>query len=81
MTNSTNCIQTEIKVKWQKLGTVTSLKYLGEVVSDDCPKPEVLSRIAQATAAPTKLKPVCRDNIYIESKVKMVRSLVISVFL
>ena len=35
MTNSANGIQREIKVKWQKLGTVTSFKYLGAVVSDD----------------------------------------------
>ena len=44
------------------LGTVTSFKYLGAVVSDDGSKPEVLSRIAQATAALTKLKPIWRDN-------------------
>ena len=56
MTNSANGIQREIKVKGQKLGTVTSFKYmyLGAVVSDDGSKPEVLSRIAQATAALTK---------------------------
>ena len=32
MTNSTNDIQREIKVKGQKLGTLTSFKYLGAVV-------------------------------------------------
>ena len=53
-TNSTNGIQREIKVKGQKLGTVTSFKYIGAVVSDDGSKPEVLSRIAQATAALTR---------------------------
>ena len=51
MTNSANGIQREIKVKGQKLGTVTSFKYLGAVVSDDGFKPVVLSRIEQATAA------------------------------
>ena len=56
MTNSAIGIQREIKVKGQKLGTVTSFKYLGAVVSDDGSKPEVLSRIAQATVALTKLK-------------------------
>ena len=82
MTNSANGIQREIKVKGQKLGTVTSFKYLGAVVSDDGSKPEVLSRIAQATAALTKLKPIWRDNnISLGSKVKLVRSLVISIFL
>ena len=82
MTNSANGIQREIKVKGQKLGTVTSFKYLGAVVSDDGSKPEVLSRIAQATAALTELKPIWRDNnISLGSKVKLMRSLVISIFL
>ena len=62
MTNSANGIQREIKVKGQKLGTVTSFNYLGAVVSDDGSKPEVLSRIVQATAAFTKLKPIWREN-------------------
>ena len=59
MTNSANGIQRGIKVKGLKLGT--SFKYLGAVVADDGSKPEVLSRIAQATAALTKLKPIWRD--------------------
>ena len=41
-----------------------------------------LSRIAQATAALIKLKPIWRDNnISLGSKVKLMRSLVISIFL
>ena len=45
-------------------------------------KPEVLLRIAQATASLTKLKPIRRDNnISLGSKVKLMRSLVISIFL
>ena len=40
MTNSFSAIQTEIKVKGQKLGIVMSfIKYLGAVVSDRGPKP------------------------------------------
>ena len=58
VTNSANGIQREIKVKRQKLGTVTSFKHLGAVVSDDGSKAEVFSRIAQAIAALTKLKPI-----------------------
>ena len=55
--------------------TATSFKNLGAVVSDDGSKPEVLSRIAQATAALTKLKPIWRDNnISLGSKVKLMRS-------
>ena len=84
MTNSTIDIQREVKVKVkkQKLGTETNFKYLGAVVSDDGSKPEVLSRIAQATAAFTKLKPIWRDNnISLGSKMKLMRFLVISIFL
>ena len=82
MTNSAKAIQREIKVKGQKLGTVTSLKYFGAVVSDDGSKPETLSRIAQTTAALTKPKPIWRNNkIYLGSKVKLMRPLVISIFL
>ena len=81
LTNSANGIQREMKVKGQKLGTVTNFKYLGAVVLDDGSKPEVLSRIAQATAALTKLKPIWSDNKSLGSKVKLMRSLVISIFL
>ena len=81
-TNSTNGIQRERKVKGQKLATVTRCKYLEAVVSDDGSKPEVVSRIAQATATLTKLKPIWKDNnISLESKVKLMHSLVISIFL
>ena len=44
--------------KEQTLATVTSFKHLGAIVSDEGSKPEVLSSIAQATAALTKLKPI-----------------------
>ena len=58
MTNSAKGIQREIKIKGQKLGTVTSSKYLGAIVIDDGSKPEVLSRTAQATVTLKKLKPI-----------------------
>ena len=82
MTNSAIGIQREIKVKGQKLGTVTSFKFVGAVVSDDGSKPEVLSRIAQANAALTKLKPIWRDNtISLGSNLVLMRSLLIVIFL
>ena len=58
MANNTDGINTEVKVNGQKLETVTSFKYLGSVITDEGSKPEILSRIAQATAALTRLKPV-----------------------
>ena len=78
MTNSANGIQREIRVKRQKLDTVTTFKYLGAVVSDDGSQREILSRIEQATAALTKPNPIWRDNnISLGSKVKLMRSLAI----
>ena len=58
MTDNTIGINTEIQVSGQKLETVTSLKYLDSVITDEGSKPEILSRIAQTTAALTRLKPV-----------------------
>ena len=55
MTNNTSGINTDIKVNGQKLETVTSFKYLGLVITDEGSKPELLSRIAQATAALTRV--------------------------
>ena len=82
MTNKTSGINTEIKVNGQKLKTVTSLKYLGSVITDEGSKPEILSRIAQATAALTRLKPVWIDkSISLSSKIRLMRSLVTSIFL
>ena len=58
MTNNTSGINTETKENGQKLETVTSFKYLGSVTTDEGSKPEILSRIAQTTAAFTRLKSV-----------------------
>ena len=77
MTNNTSGIQSEIKEKEQKLGTITSFKYLGAVVSDDGSKPEILSRTEQATAALKKLKQT-DNNISLGTKVKLMRSFVTS---
>ena len=82
MTNNTSGINTEIKVNGQKLETVTSFKYLGSIITDEGSKPETLSSIAQATAALTRLKPVWIDkSISLSSKIRLLRSLVTSIFL
>ena len=75
-------INKEIKINGQKLEIVTSFKYLGSVVTDEGPKPEILSRIAQTTAALTRLKPVWNDrSISVNSKIRLMRSVVTSIFL
>ena len=71
----------EIKVNGQKLGTVTSFKYLGAIVLDEGSKPEVLSRIAQATVALSKLRAIWKDNISLRSKIKLMRFIFRSTFL
>ena len=62
MTNNTSGINTDIKVNGQKLEKVTSFKYLGSVITDEGSKPEILSWIAQTTAALKRLKPVWNDR-------------------
>ena len=82
MTNNTSGINTDIKVNGQKLETVTSFKYPGSIITDESSKPEILSRIAQTTAALTRLKPVWNDrSISLSSKIRLMRSLVTSIFL
>ena len=61
---------------------VTSFKYLGSVITDEGSKPEILSRIAQTTAALTRLKSVWNDrSSSLTSKIGLMRSLVTSIFL
>ena len=48
MTNSDSGIKREITVEGQKLGTETSFRYIGTVVSDDGSKPErILLQLSQ----------------------------------
>ena len=80
--DDTSGIKTEIKVNGPKLETVTSFKYLGPVITDEGSKHEILSRIAQTTAALTRLKPVWNDrSISLNSKIRLMWFLVTSIFL
>ena len=82
MTNNTQGISTEVKVNGQRLETVSSFRYLGSIITDESSKPEILARIAQTTAALTRLKPLWNDrNTTVSSKIKLMRSLVMSIFL
>ena len=65
ITINTSGIKTEIKVNGQKFETVTNFKYMGSVITDEGSKPEILSRIAQATAALTRLKPVGMTRVFL----------------
>ena len=69
MTNNISGINTEIKVNRQKLE--------GSVITDEGFKPEIPSRIAQATAALTRLKPVWNHrSISLSSTIQLMPSLV-----
>ena len=82
MTSNTSGIKTEIQGNGQKLEAVTSFKYLGSVISGEGSKPEIPSRIAQTTAALTRLKPVSHDrSISLSSKIRLMRSFVTFIFL
>ena len=82
MTNNTNGISTDITIDNKKLENVRSFKYQGAIVSDEGSKPEVLSRTAQITAAVTKLNVIWNDKkIAISSKIRLMRSLAMSIFL
>ena len=82
MTNSANGFQKEVHLKGQKLATVTSFKYLWIIIPGETSKMQILSRIAEATAALTKLKTIWRDKyISLRLTVKLQRALVISIFL
>ena len=82
MTNNPNGFQREIKIKGQRLEEVENFKYLGAIISNEGSKPEILSRIAQTTVALSSLKIIWRDkNTSLASKVKLMRTLILSTFL
>ena len=82
MTNNTNGITSDIKVDGKKVDSVAKFKYLGAIVTDEGSKPEVRSRIAQATAALAKLTCLWKDkSIRLSSKIRLMRSLVTSILL
>ncbi|KAK3895277.1 hypothetical protein Pcinc_000994 [Petrolisthes cinctipes] len=82
MTNNTEGIHTPIAVRGQLLETVQHFKYLGSIINEEGSKMEILSRAAQTTAALAKLKTVWQDkNISLKIKLKLLRAIVLSVFL
>ncbi len=82
MNSKINGMHKEIKASGQKLQTVTNFKFLGAIISDAGSKAEIVSRIAQCTAAMTILKPIWNDqNITLRSKVRHMRTIIISIIL
>ena len=82
MINNINGISTDIQINDVKLDCVDSFKYLAAIVTDEGSKPKVLARSAQTTAALAKLKTIWNNkNIVLSSKIRLMRSLVISILL
>ena len=80
--NNTSGFTQTVKVKETTLEAVDQFKYLGAIITDEGSKTEVLSRIAQSQSALAKLKTIWNDkNITLKSKIRLLRSLVISIFL
>ena len=73
MTNNANRISIDIRINSEKLDAV---------VTDQGSKPEVLSRIAQTKAALARLNTILNHkHIFVSSKIRLMRFLVISVLL
>ena len=82
MTNNPNGFQREIKIKGQRLEEVENFQYLGEIISNEGSKPEILFRIAQTTTALSRLKIIWRDKkLSLDSKVKLMRTFILANFL
>merc|ERR1711963_1001374 len=75
-------LQTQFRVRDSVLEIVNQFIYLGALVTDNGSRKEILSRMAKAQSALSKLKIIWNDkNISVSSKIRLLRSLVISIFL
>ena len=82
MTININGIHYEIKASVQKLQTVTNFKYMGAIISDAGSQAEMLSINAQCSTTMTRLETIWNDqNITLRSKVRLMRTLIISILL
>ena len=83
MTNShANGLQNDISINGSVLQCVDQFVYLGAIVSDSGSRNEILSRMAKAQNSLSKLKLVWNDkHISVYSKIRLLRTIVISVFL
>ena len=81
MTNK-GTLQRYITIQVQTLETVDHFKYLGAIICDERSRREVLSRAAQTMAELARIKSIWKDkNIIIKHKIRLIRALVITIFL
>ena len=82
MVSSREETKTSIVMNGKLLEEVSEFKYLGSVLSKDgSSTKEIRTRIAMATAAMTKLQKIWKSDISIQVKVKLYKSLVVSILL
>mgnify|MGYP006273469667 CR=1 FL=1 len=83
LVNSANDTTAQIYMNGQQLEEVDAFKYLGATLTKDGRSTtEIKTRLAMATSAMTKLNKIWRSNdISFKTKVKLFRSLVISILL
>ena len=81
-THANGLLQNDIIINGSVLLQVNQFIYLGAMVSDNGSRSEILSRMAKAHSSLSKLKTVWEDkNISVSSKIRLLRSMVISIFL
>ena len=82
VTNGAGGVGSGIRVGGERLEAVRGYRCLGAMVTDEGSMPEIRSKIAKTMAALTKLKIIWDDkNIDLSSKIRLLRSLVMSIFL
>ena len=81
MTNCEEQFTTRI-LHGEEIKDVKTFKYLGSILDDKGSKKEIISRIAQTTSVLTKLSVIWNGrNIMLKSKIRLLHSLLSSIFL
>ena len=81
MTNN-GTLQRDITIQGAEVGNRDYFKYIGSIICDGGSRRVVLSRAAQTMAALARLKTSWKDkNIIIKHKIRLMRVLVITIFL
>ena len=83
ITGASQDLSANILINREQLEEVDEFKYLGSIITNDqrCRR-EVLSRIASGSDALARLAPIWRDkNITLKSKLRLLESVILSIFL
>ena len=82
MINYAEDFTTGILLNGEEINEFNTFKYLGSIIDDKGSKKEIISRMVLTTSVFTKLCVICNDrNIMLKSKIRLIHSLVSSIFL